>query len=142
MMSLAAVLDTNVFMSAFMKPSGPPGQIIEKFLEHHAFELIVSKPIMNELYTAMAYARVQKYLSLTQEQIQLTILSIELLSNSVEGKSSIDVPISDPDDKKYLIAAIEGKADYLVTGDHHLLDLQTYDHIQIVKPRTFLTLLK
>ena len=42
--NLKVVLDANIFVSAFIKPSGPPGQILKKFLKHQAFELIISKP--------------------------------------------------------------------------------------------------
>jgi predicted nucleic acid-binding protein len=41
---LRAVLDANVYISAAIRPEGPPGQIIESFLQDSAFELIVSLP--------------------------------------------------------------------------------------------------
>jgi predicted nucleic acid-binding protein len=47
----------------------------------------------------------------------------------------------DPDDDKYVVAALLGRAGYVVSGDHHLLDLGEYPGIRIVKPRQFLELL-
>jgi hypothetical protein len=47
----------------------------------------------------------------------------------------------DPDDDKYIAAAIEGRARFLVAGDSDLLDLKEYDGIRIVSPRVFLDLL-
>ena len=65
------------------------------------------------------------------------------MSTFVEGTADINIFISDPDDKKYLVAAQEGKANYIVTGDKHLLDLVAYDEedIKIILPKTFLELL-
>jgi predicted nucleic acid-binding protein len=33
---------------------------------------------------------------------------------------------------------VEGKADYIVSGDHHLTDLNTYQEVKIIKPFDFL----
>ena len=54
----------------------------------------------------------------------------------------IDLPAvrvcSDPDDDKFLAAAVGGRADYLVSGDiGHLLDLHEYKGVAIVSPREF-----
>ena len=47
----------------------------------------------------------------------------------------------DPEDNKYLSAAVEGKADFIVSGDHHLKDLKTFHGIRILDPSTFLVLM-
>ncbi len=44
----------------------------------------------------------------------------------------------DPDDDKFLACALEGQADYIVTGDPHLLNLKQYHGINILKPYEFL----
>ena len=46
----------------------------------------------------------------------------------------------DPSDDKYLSAAVEGRADYLVSGDRDLLDLGQHDLIAIVTPKSFLAM--
>jgi predicted nucleic acid-binding protein len=48
---------------------------------------------------------------------------------------------ADPDDNKYIEAAVEGLAQFVVTGDKHLLSLKPYENIRIVTPRVFLDLL-
>lgn len=50
----------------------------------------------------------------------------------------MDAIESDPSDTIYLVCGMEGKADFVVSGDHHLKDLKTYRGIQIVDPATFL----
>ena len=45
---------------------------------------------------------------------------------------------SNPDDNRILECAVEGKADVIVSGDHHLRDLKSYQGIPIVRPIDFL----
>lgn len=47
----------------------------------------------------------------------------------------------DPDDDRFLEAAIEGRAQYVVTGDKDLLKLKKYRAVRIVTPAAFLTIL-
>jgi predicted nucleic acid-binding protein len=47
----------------------------------------------------------------------------------------------DPADDKFVVAALEGKADYIVTGDADLLNLAKYQDSEIVMPRRFLQIL-
>jgi len=47
----------------------------------------------------------------------------------------------DPDDDKYIAAALEGRADFIVAGDSDLLSIREYEKIRIVRPRAFLDLL-
>jgi hypothetical protein len=46
----------------------------------------------------------------------------------------------DPDDNRVLECAFDGKADYVVTGDWHLLDMKRFRRIEILKVATFLKL--
>ncbi len=54
----------------------------------------------------------------------------------------LDVIESDPTDNKYLECAVEGKADLIISGDHHLTDLKAYRGIEIVSPAEFLKAVK
>lgn len=55
-----AVLDANVYISAAIRPEGPPGQIIERFLRDSAFELVVSPAIVDEVLRGLRYPKVTK----------------------------------------------------------------------------------
>ncbi|MGB9714982.1 MAG: PIN domain-containing protein [Thermodesulfovibrionales bacterium] len=55
-----------------------------------------------------------------------------------EVESKISVIKDDPTDNIFLECAIDGKADYIIFGDHHLLDLGNYEGIEIIKPKEFL----
>jgi predicted nucleic acid-binding protein len=58
----------------------------------------------------------------------------------VDGNQRIHAVAADPDDNKYIEAAVEGLAQFVVTGDKHLLTLKSYENIRIVTPRLFLDL--
>lgn len=60
----------------------------------------------------------------------------------IPGKKDLRVIQADPDDDKFVIAAVEGFADYIVSGDHHLLDVKKYEDITILSPNDFLNILK
>ena len=57
------------------------------------------------------------------------------------GQVQLSVLHEDPDDDRYLECAVEGEAEYIVSGDRHLLALPTYRGIAIVGPRAFLAVL-
>lgn len=48
----------------------------------------------------------------------------------------------DPEDDKFLAAAVEARADYVVTGDKDLLDLKAYKVVRIITPAQFLRILR
>ncbi len=58
--------------------------------------------------------------------------------NPVDPVQMIDVIQTDPTDNKYLACALEGEADYIVSGDRLLLDLGLYQGIKIIKAQAFL----
>ena len=66
---------------------------------------------------------------------------IELQSEMVEPVSFAEAVCDDPDDDKFLEAALAANADYVVSGDAALLSLKNYHRIQIVRPALFLRLL-
>jgi predicted nucleic acid-binding protein len=57
------------------------------------------------------------------------------------GQLRLSVIREDPDDDRYLECAVEGHAEYIVSGDRHLLALGTYRDIAIMSPRVFLAAL-
>jgi putative PIN family toxin of toxin-antitoxin system len=136
-----AVLDANVYVSAAVRPQGPPGPIIERFLQIGAFEIVLSQAIVDEVLRALTYPRVRKYIRPGLDP-ELWFEDIVVLSHIVAGNREVSGGCKDPDDDKYIAAAIEGRAGFLVAGDADLLELKEYDGIRIVTPRVFLDLLE
>lgn len=138
---LRAVLDANVMISALIQPKGASGRILTSFLENDSFELVVSPTILAEVRRSLTYPKVRKYIKTSDEDLDLWVTSIELIARPVEGSLRIQAVAADPDDNKYIEAAVEGLAQFVVTGDRHLLSLKSYENIRIVTPRVFLELL-
>ena len=135
-----AVLDANVYVSAVVRPEGPPGQIIQRFLRDLAFEIVLSQAIVDEVLRAFTYPRVRKHIRRDLDP-ELWFEDIVVLAHFVAGAYELAGVSKDPDDDKYIAAAIEGRAGFVVAGDSDLLDLKEYDGIRIVSPRVFLDLL-
>ncbi len=134
---LRAVLDANVYVSAAVHPEGPPGRIVERFLREAAFEIVVSPAIVDEVLRALAYPKVRKYIPRTSEP-DLWFRDIVVLAQFVAGEYEIAGVSGDPDDDKYIAPAVEGLAEFIVTGDADLLALTAHEGIRIISPRAFL----
>jgi len=139
---LRAVLDANVLVSALIRPKGPPGQIVVRLLRDRAFTLVTSVAILSEVRRSLAYPRVRKHLIASDDDLDLWVASLALMGEPVEGSLRIAAVAEDPEDDKYIAAALEGRAQFIVTGDTHLLALKTYEGVRMVTPRVFLGLLK
>jgi uncharacterized protein len=136
---LRVVLDANVYVSALIRPQGPPGQIIMRFLEN-AFEVVLSPAIVEETVRAFAYPKVRKCIHAGVDP-ELWFEDLILLAQFVAGDNEVEGVSADADDDKYLAAAAEGSATLIVTGDPDLLTVKEFQGIRIVTPRVFLDLL-
>jgi putative PIN family toxin of toxin-antitoxin system len=137
-----AVLDANVLVSALIRPQGPPGSILLRLLRDGAFDLVASPAILDELRRAIRYPRVRKYLHGSEEDLDLHVEALQAVAIMVEGRSTGRIVAADPADDIYVAAAAEGLAEYIVSGDRHLLDLGGHEGIRILTPREFLDLLE
>ena len=135
---LRAVLDANVYVSAIIQPAGPPGRLIERFLRDASFELVLTPAIVDEMLRALGYRKVRKLLRGTDAQLWFE--DIVVLADVVTDRQLSGV-CEDPDDDKYLAAALEGRASHVVTGDRRFLALGEHVGVEIVTPRAFLDLL-
>jgi len=138
---LRAVLDANVIISALIQPKGASGRIVASLLEENSFELVLSPAILAEIRRALTYPKVRKYIKVSDEDLDLAVAALALVAQPVEGILRVDAVAEDADDNKYIEAALEGRAQFIVSGDRHLKSLKSYRGIRIVTPRTFLELL-
>ncbi len=132
---MKVIIDTNVFISAiFFK--GVPSQILQYWQNNH-FEWIISTEIFEE------YQRVANIFHERYPTIDLNpILQHVLLKSSLICAPNFSQPIcEDPDDDKFLACALAAQANFIVSGDKHLLKLHPFENIPILKPRQFLDFL-
>ena len=137
---LRAVFDANVYVSAYIRPEGAPGQILELFLRNAAFEIVLSADIIEEVLRAFAYPKIRKAVR-GKIDPELWFEDILVLADVIAGDLKTPGASDDPDDDKYVAAAIEGRAAFIVSGDPDLLDVGEYQGVRIITPRTFLDLL-
>ena len=137
---LRVVLDANIYVSAYIRPEGPPGQFIERFLRHAAFDVVLSAEIVDETLRALAYPKVRKTVR-TKVEPELWFEDLLVLAQLIGGESRISGVSQDPDDDKYIAAAIEGRAVFVVSGDPDLLRVGEHQGVRIITPRAFLDLL-
>ena len=135
-----AVLDANVYVSAYLKPDGPPGKIIEQFLRESSFELVLSPAIVDETLRALTYPKIQKY-SRAGTDAEAWFEDLVILSHFIADQSEFPPVSQDRDDDKYLAAAVEARAGFVVSGDADLLTLEFHHRVRIVSPRAFLKFL-
>jgi putative PIN family toxin of toxin-antitoxin system len=138
---LRAVLDANVIISALIQPKGASGRIVTSLLEESSFVLVASSAILAEVRRSLTYPKVRKYIKVSDEDVDLSVAALALIAQPVEGILRVKAVAEDPDDNKYIEAALEGRAQFIVTGDSHLKSLKSYRGIRIVTPRVFLHLL-
>lgn len=134
------VLDVNIFVSTVLKSHSKPAEVFQLAKEGKVI-LISSKDILSEVKAALLYPKLRKLHRRTPKEIAEFVKRASRVSFLVPGTTKILEIKDDPADKKYLSAAIEGKADFIVSGDHHLKDLKTFQGIRIVDPSTFVALM-
>jgi len=125
---LKAVLDTNVYISAFHYPKGR-NAVLWSAARDRRYSLLVSPAIIREM------ARVLRDdFSWHEERIQKLIRRVADVAGRgvIAPRTTIRAVSADPDDNRILECAVDGKADLIVSNDHHLLGLEAYRGIPII----------
>jgi putative PIN family toxin of toxin-antitoxin system len=102
---------------------------------------VLSPPILQELGRALFYEKLRKFRWMTEEEISELLQTLAASSVVVSGRAKVKAS-RDPDDDKFLAAASEAEARFVVTGDRDLLDLRSYRGVRIVTPARFLGIIR
>ncbi|MFQ5840582.1 MAG: putative toxin-antitoxin system toxin component, PIN family [Candidatus Methylomirabilales bacterium] len=137
---MRAVLDTNVVISATLIRGGNEDRILRAW-RRGAFELVLSPQILEEMGRALFYGKLQRLQWLREEEIISLLQALAQESVLVSGRVRVAAS-RDPEDNKFLAAAIEGQARHVVTGDKDLLAVQTYRGIRLITPAAFIRILR
>jgi len=128
---IKAVLDTNVFISAlFWK--GAPYEIVRRGLGG-AFVIVVSDAIIVEVKNTL----VRKF-NFPAHDAEAFSEIIIFNSMMIKPALRLDVVDIDPSDNKIFECAVAGGANYIVSGDKHILGFRRYRGIEVVTPNQFL----
>jgi putative PIN family toxin of toxin-antitoxin system len=137
---MKVVFDSNVIISRAIKAAGIPARLF-RYWQDGVFELLISEEILAECRRVMAYPHTMKRHRYTKEQIDELIEALREFATVVQPDEVLDAVSADASDNRILECAVAGEADYVITGDKHLLSLQNYRGILILAPATFLLLL-
>jgi len=126
----SVVLDTNVLVSAFVF-GGNPHKVLELVLRKHIrgvtssfiiselTEVLLRKFLFEESKALLLEKKIRKYFLLVQPTKRIKVLK-------------------DDADNRILEAALQGRCQFIVTGDKELLSLKKYKGIVKVTPAQFL----
>jgi uncharacterized protein len=132
---LRIVLDTNVLISALLRQGGPRRLLLLLSREH---EIVSSVQMLAELEDVLHRDKFQ----LNDDQIT-DYLSLIISGSTVMNVADYPEVIRvDPDDDVVLASALEGEADYIVTGDKHLLLIREYCKMKIITVKQILAILE
>jgi uncharacterized protein len=132
---LRIVIDTNVLISSFF--GGNPKKVIDLWKSGSAI-LCLTQEILEEYLRVMARLPIapetkSKLVTILQEK-----RNIELVNPS---RHYAIIP-EDPEDDKFIDCAVEAQADYIISGDRHLLQVKAFRDIPIYSPKEFLKSIK
>ena len=126
------VLDANIFISALFW-GGNPREALERAI-NKIDELYVSKDILDEIENVIGRPKFH----IEKEKIEYIIRSIEDISVKITPVKKIKKGSRDLNDNKYIECAITAEADFIISGDIHLLELKQYKKIKIITVKEYL----
>ena len=129
------VVDTNVLVSALIK-KGKPLELVQRLLDKHT--VVLSSQMLAELADVLSRDK----FTITNAQIDLFISLLLRKSTVTSVSGNLKVILKDPDDNIVLLTAVNGKADYIISGDKHLLALRKFEGIEVVTISQMLEILR
>jgi len=134
------VLDTNIWISALISPNGTTAHLLAQLTGH---TLLTSPEILVEIQRVLGYPHIARRYGVTELAAQVYVDNIRAASLVVQSMPSPLTPLlaADPADDKFLLCALAGRADCIISGDRHLKNLGSYGGIPILPPADFLAFL-
>lgn len=126
------VIDTNVLISSLLLATSTPATAVEKAVTKA--QLIATTQTLRELIEKLLLPKFDRYVS--RDRRAALIERVAALVEIVRVLQPIRAS-RDPNDDKFLEAAVNGRADVIVTGDRDLLDLNPFRGIAIVTPADY-----
>lgn len=131
---MKVVFDTNILVSAMLWRGTPYRCLLA--IRAGLAELILSPPIMEEFRDVLS-----RKFALTQEEAEENSAIVQESASFIDIPGTLRVVPDDPADDKFVETAMVGGAQWLVSGDKHLLRLKEYQGITVISARAFLDML-
>ena len=136
---IRVVLDTNIIISGSLW-SGTPHHVIS-LAKQNRINALTSETILDELRDVLQRPKFAERLAATGQSVEAIVDEYLHYAAITEPAAIASVIERDPDDDAVLACALGGDAQFIVTGDEHLLALQTFRDIQIMDAHQFLNLI-
>ena len=141
---LRVVLDTNQLVSALLNPEGLAFAILKAsgIKGEQKYELVISNEILSEFKRVLFYPRIQKLHRWSTKKIELFIALLKESAHIDKSHGREKIVPEDPDDDKFFHLALKSGAQYIVSRDVHLLRINEFKGVKVLKPEVFLSALK
>jgi len=130
---LEVVFDTNVIVSGLTTRSGHPCEALEAWRSSDVV-LVISRPIVDEVVEVLRRPFFGDRRHIGEADVARVKRALETAVVLVSRKKCLRVIKGDPDGDRELECVLEGGADYVDSGDHRLLELESYRGIRILTP--------
>ncbi len=117
-----------------LSPKGPPARLLAAVRDRDDIALVTAEPLLEEYRRALSYPHVQRIHRLSNSQIDTTVDALRFQAFMVEQLPDVRIVDQDPDDDLIVACAVGGDADFIVSGDRHLLSLKAHREIVILSP--------
>jgi len=135
---IKAVLDTNILVSMLFRKT--LAREFSNLVEERKVELYSSEAILEELARVITYPKVERIFEEVGIGKKSALEALSAMLKIVRPRMKINVIKEDLNDNKILECAIKAKAQYIVSGDKHLLNLGKFKGVKIVTARAFIDL--
>src|SRR5262245_61795829 len=127
------VVDTNVLISGLLSTTSTPAKALDRAVT--TAQLVATTATVRELMTKLTSSKFDRYIS--REKRDALLLRLAPMLDIIEVVQRVQA-CRDARDDKFLEAAVNGRADVLVSGDKDLLTLHPFRGIDIVTPAAYL----
>ena len=135
------VVDTNVLISGLFGITDSPSSKILQAIRNKNLILVTSPTILEEIKDVLSRKRITKLTKMKQNEQADFVEELIERSDVTVGKQLSSIVGRDARDDKFLACAVEGNAEYIISGDKDLLTLKEFKGITIISPREFVNLI-
>ena len=135
---MKVVLETVVLVRAMIDPKSACGQLLHE--RRHRYQPVISPAITAEYFAVLQRPAIARKYGIPEIVVMRTVLDL-VRSGAVVEPPLMQPVCRDPNDDKFLAAALAGDAAAIVSGDLELLHLKSYERIPILSAKTVLQLL-
>lgn len=134
------VLDANVWVSALLW-GGKPAEIV-RAVEDGKVCIVTSEEIIGEISQVLNYPKLRKVYQAAGLRHENLIEAVLKVVKFVKVTEKVNVVAEHPADDKFIECALAADAEYIVSGDKHLLKIGEYKKTRILSVNEFLVVLE